>query len=263
MKRLLMCPPEYYGIEYEINPWMRLEQKSIHGLAVKQWGELYQTLTETLGVQVLLVAPQPGLPDMVFTANAGLPLGGKVILSNFRHRQRQGEARYFKEWFEKNGYEVIMLPSEVAFEGAGDALFLGDNLFAGYLFRSEVRGYAIIGEVLGVRVLSLELVDPRFYHLDTCLCPLSDKTAIYYPGAFDQYAIRVIENFIADPIAVSKEEALRFACNAVVVRDAVVTAKGCPKLGEELMRRGYRHFELDLSEFIKAGGAAKCLTLEI
>jgi N-dimethylarginine dimethylaminohydrolase len=149
------------------------------------------------------------------------------------------------------------------FEGAGDALFCGETLFAGYRFRSDVRSHQWVGERLGVEVLPMELVDPRYYHLDTCFCPLAPDAALYYPGAFDEYGRSVIRDRIPTLIEVRAEEAQSFSCNAVVVGRTVMLNRGAPKLAEDLERLGYATRPLDLSEFIKSGGSAKCLTLRI
>ncbi len=170
--RILMCPPDYFGIEYEINPWMNVGVGSDTERSRQQWSALRQTLEE-LGVAVELIDPVPGLPDLVFTANAGLVYRNLFISSRFRFGVRQGESRHFEEWAARGGFEVVHMPEGWHFEGAGDALFCGETLFAGYRFRSDARGHQWVGERLGVQVLPMELVDPRFYHLDTCFCPLA------------------------------------------------------------------------------------------
>jgi N-dimethylarginine dimethylaminohydrolase len=149
------------------------------------------------------------------------------------------------------------------FEGAGDALFCGDTLFAGYRLRSDVYGLQELGKRIGRRVIPLELVDPYYYHLDTCFCPLSAHEAIYYPPAFDDYGRRALAEHMEQLIPVAEEEARSFACNAVVVHSSVVTNTGCPQLHADLRLRGYNPLETPLSEFVKAGGSAKCLTLRL
>jgi N-dimethylarginine dimethylaminohydrolase len=174
MATLLMCRPTYYGIEYEINPWMSRLRGADPVVARAQWEQLHHTLTDVCGAIVELIDPRPGLPDLVFTANAGFVTPCLVILSRFRFPARSGEEPVFAEWFEKHGLPVVRMPEDVFFEGAGDALRCGENLFCGYHFRSEIRSHEFLAEVLKDRVLSLQLVDPRFYHLDTCFCPLAD-----------------------------------------------------------------------------------------
>jgi N-dimethylarginine dimethylaminohydrolase len=158
---------------------------------------------------------------------------------------------------------VIRLPNDIRFEGAGDALWCGEHLFAGYHFRSEIASHGAVGELIGHRVLSLQLVDPRFYHLDTCFCPLSDGRLIYYPGAFDEYARRVIEQNVAERIEVSESDAGRFGCNAVCIGRHVILPAGCTQLPRDLSGWGFQIHSVNLSEYLKSGGAAKCLTLRL
>jgi N-dimethylarginine dimethylaminohydrolase len=205
----------------------------------------------------------PGLPDLVFTANAALLCRNLAIPARFRPRERQGEEPVFRQWFAEQGYRVCDLKAQASFEGAGDALFCGDTLFAGYRIRSDIRALHELGEVLGCRVVPLELVQFRYYHLDTCFCPLSPDSAIYYPQAFDDYGRRALHHWIRDLVPVNPSEASRLACNAVVLGKTVVTGTGCSDLHRELRDRGFTPRETPLEEFIKAGGSAKCLTLRL
>jgi N-dimethylarginine dimethylaminohydrolase len=287
MARVLMCRPDYYGIRYEINPWMRTSRGADPARAQAQWQELHDTLSRRLGVQVELIEPDERWPDMVFTANAGLVVGGKFVVSNFRYPQRAGEACLFWKWFAGHRYTCIALPQDRYFEGEGDALWdapggagtpeggaegrglatppagagRAPTLLAGYHFRSDPDVTRILADLLSCRVIGVELGDSRLYHLDTCLAPLDERTAIWHPPAFDEYAQRAIREVFPDLIELEPAEALRFAANAVVVNRSVVLNVGCPRLSTELERRGYEVFGVDLSEFLKAGGAAKCLVL--
>jgi arginine dihydrolase len=260
MRELLLCPPDHYGIEYEINPWMSRARGAEAAIAQKQWKDLHAALA-SLKTIIHLVAAQPKLPDMVFTANAGLAIGKKFIPSNFRHKERAGEAPYFVDWMEKHGYETVWLPDNLYFEGEGDALFGGDTLFCGYKFRSDIQSHRAVAEILGCLVISVELVDPRFYHLDTCFCPLPDGGAFWFPAAFDEYGQRAIREHVGELIDVSAEEATHFSCNAVVLDRDIVLPQGAPQLVKTLEKRGYRCHELAMTEFLKAGGACKCLTM--
>ena len=260
--QILMCPPTFYGIEYEINPWMSRQRQADHELATSQWNALRETL-KTAGARTLLLEPVAGLPDLVFTANAALVYGRRAVMARFRFPQRQGETNHDEAWLRAAGFEIEYLHEGVFFEGAGDALFCGDTLFAGYRIRSDVRGHQQIGEMLPCRVIPVELVDPYFYHLDTCFCPLAPGLAIYYPAAFDDYGRRAIVQAVDELIEVSAVEAARFACNAVVIGRTVVTNSGCSKLHEALLARGLEPRETPLDEFVKAGGSAKCLTLRL
>lgn len=257
-----MCPPDYFGIEYEINPWMNVEVAADNARAVQQWRALYE-LFLAAGAEVHLMDPVAGLPDLVFTANAALIHRQTALLARFKHPQRQGETEHDRAWFEANGFEAIDPPGDFAFEGAGDALFCGETLFAGYRMRSDAGGAQQIGKLLGVRVLPLELVSSRYYHLDTCFCPFASGEAIYFPGAFDDYGRRVLEEHVAKLIAVDESEAEAFACNAVVIGKRVFTNVGCPKLHDALANNGYEPTATPLNEFVKAGGSAKCLTLRL
>ena len=257
-----MCPPDYFGIEYEINPWMNVRQGADPARARAQWRAFHETLVD-LGAEVVLLEPRPGLPDLVFTANAGLVYRDVFIASQFRFGVRAGETPVFVEWARGAGFQVETTPEGWHFEGAGDALFCGETLLAGYRFRSDAHGLEWIGERLGVEALPLELVDPRFYHLDTCFCPLDHETAVYYPGAFDDYGRAVLRDRIPRLIEVAPEEAVSFSCNAVVVGRTVVMNEGAPKLARDVEALGFRARTLAFSEFIKSGGSAKCLTLRI
>lgn len=259
---ILMCPPDHYGIEYEINPWMSRERQTDHAVAVQQWQALRQVL-ESLHAKISLLTPVRGLPDLVFTANAAMIYRRQAILSRFRHAQRQGEEEYDAAWLTENGFEVIRLPTRMAFEGAGDALFCGETLFAGYRKRSDAKSHQYVGGLVKARVIPLELVNPYYYHLDTCFCPLNPTTAIYFPAAFDDYGQRVLKELVPELIPVEASEAESFACNAVVVGQTVVTNVGCPRLSKDLQSRGLNTIETPLGEFVKAGGSAKCLTLRL
>lgn len=258
---VLMCPPDYYGIEYEINPWMRRDQPSHRGRAATQWRALHDILL-SLGVDVRLMAPQPGWPDLVFTANAGLVWRSTVFLASFRHAARQGETPFDRDWFVSEGFETVELPAGMYFEGAGDALFCGDTLFGGYMIRSDAGALHWLAARMNCRVIPLQLVDPRFYHLDTCFCPLDRETALYFPSAFDDYARQALQS-IPKLISVCEAEAARFACNAVVIGRNVILNAGCPQVAADLTAAGFTPHETPLDEFLKAGGSAKCLTLRL
>ena len=259
-----MCPPTYYTIAYEINPWMRLSRQVTHARAIRQWQKLYQLLTQQLKLRVELLRPVKALPDLVFTANAGLVVGRTWIRSNFRHPERQGEERVIERYARRRGFRLVRLPRAFNFEGEGDALFVGQTLFFGFRFRSDAAAHEPLGRLLRCRVLPLELVDRRFYHLDTCFCPLSATSALWYPEAFDRYGRRVIERWVPDPIAVSRADALRFCCNAIVANHTVILHQGISSaLRSRMRRRGLTCREMDLSEFLKAGGSAKCLVLRL
>ncbi|GBF81780.1 TIGR00300 family protein [Aphanothece sacrum] len=264
--RILMCAPDHYDVDYVINPWMEGNiHKSSRDRSVEQWQKLYHIIKEWAIVD--LVAPEKGWPDMVFTANAGLVLGDNVVLSRFFHKERQGEEPYFKKWFEDNGFTVYELPKDLPFEGAGDALFdrEGRWLWAGYGFRSELDSHPYIAKWLDTEVLSLRLTDERFYHLDTCFCPLTGGYLLYYPPAFDSYSNRLIEMRIPAEkrIIVEEPDAVKFACNAVNINQIIIMNQVSESLQQRLTQVGFEVVQTPLSEFLKAGGAAKCLTLRV
>ncbi|HEY9846777.1 MAG TPA: dimethylarginine dimethylaminohydrolase family protein, partial [Candidatus Caenarcaniphilales bacterium] len=264
--RFLMCPPDHYDVDYVINPWMEGNlHKSARDRAVEQWQGLFHILKDYAVVD--LVTPQPGWPDLVFTANAGLVLGDAVVLSRFFHQERRGEEPYFKQWFEAQGYTVYELPKDLPFEGAGDALLdrEGRWLWAGYGFRSELDSHPYLAKWLDTEVLSLRLMDERFYHLDTCFCPLNGGYLLYYPPAFDAYSNRLIEMRVPESrrLVVGEADAVSFACNAVNIEQTVVMNKASDPLKQQLQAVGFNVVETPLTEFLKAGGAAKCLTLRV
>lgn len=265
MSRLLVCSPDYFQIDYEINPWMRCENAVDPGRAVHQWQALMQVLSQDVGAGLEHMQPVNGLPDMVFTANAGIVVGRRALVSRFRHPERQREEVYFERWFRRQGYEVVLLDKTIRFEGAGDLLGFPDTWFGGYRQRSDIQAFPQIGGLFQREIIPLELIDSRFYHLDTCFCPLSGGELLYFPAAFDSYGQAAIAQRISEDrrLAVPEEEAVRFACNSVCVGKHVVIPAGCPITTQWLESRGYQTFSVQLDEFLKSGGAAKCLTLAL
>ena len=257
-----MCPPEHFGVLYEINPWMNREVAVDLDLARSQWGDLVATLTEA-GAGVELLEPQPDLPDLVFTANAGTVNRGRYVPSRFRHPQRQAEVDHDVAWFEANGYEVSWLPEGVRHEGAGDALPFRGVFLAGYRSRSDAAAHGPLSALLGVPVRPIELVDPRLYHLDLTFCPLDDRRAMVAPYAWDSYGRKVVEALVPEPLFLEVEEMLGFCANSVVVGSTVVMAQ-CPRrVGKLLEGWGFDVAVVDVSEFLKAGGGCRCLTLAL
>ena len=205
---LLMCSPRLYSVNYVINPWMNGNVGSAsQARAAEQWQRLYHRLGELTDVH--LIDPVPGSPDMVFTANAGLARDGVVALSSFLCPERQGEEPHFRRWFADAGYTVVDLPRETPFEGEGDALFSpdGSRLWVGYGTRTAATSHAALRALWDVEVISLELIDPRFYHLDTCFAPLSDGSVLYFPAAFSAESRRSIEAVYAPEQRIVADEA--------------------------------------------------------
>lgn len=263
---LLMCPPKLYDVTYVINPWMRGNiGKSSQLKAMEQWSNLYSELSKI--AHVVLIEPAAGSPDMVFTANAGIAHAGTVVISSFYHRERQDEEAHFRRWFAEAGYRVVDLPREMSFEGEGDGLFSSDGsrLWVGYGSRTLEESHAALRALWDVDVISLHLVDPRFYHLDTCFAPLNDGSVLYFPAAFDAASLAHIEAFYPPElrIVVGEEDALRFACNAVNIGRTIVLNRISKELESTLAARGFKVVQVDLDEFLKAGGAAKCLVMKL
>ena len=262
----LMCPPEHFTVAYIINPWMHGNLRRIdNAVAKQQWRSLYDAISDLATVR--LVLPQPGSPDMVFTANAGLVKGRRFLVSRFRYPERQYEEPYFADWFMDRGYEVSLMPRDVPFEGAGDALFdRGDGLlWMAHGHRSISGAREVIRERIGVEVETLRLTDTRFYHLDTCFCPLDGGYLLYYPPAFDEPSRAAIEKRVpaARRIAIGEEDALAFACNAVNIDTTVIVNRATAGFVKALAAKGFEVVQTPLSEFMKAGGSAKCLTLRL
>ena len=264
--KLLMCAPNYYGIEYEINPWMDLQQQVKKEAAQQQWENLYQTLS-ALDIDIALIQQKPGVPDMVFTANAGLWYQNKIALPYFKYPERQKETQFFRAWFLQAGFSFLNdynleHPDIHHFEGAGDALLAGDKLFVGYGFRSDKAFYEEAVYFDQSKVIYCELVHPNFYHIDTCFCPLNEHQAIWYPDAFSVNAQKNMRQAI-ELIDVPIEEASSFACNAVVYGQHIVIPSDTPVLSKKLRALGMTVHHCEMTEYIKAGGACKCLTLRI
>lgn len=265
--KIMMCDPAHFEVSYEINPWMSGNVQNANGvLAQNQWNNLYNAISKVADVEVMF--GEADLPDMVFTANAGTILKDQVILSRFKHPERQGEEQYFQKFFSDKGYHVIIPPNGMDFEGAGDALFdrAHSILWMGYGHRTNLNVLPLVRHYYHNKaVVPLELVDDRFYHLDTCFCPLTGGYVMYYPKAFSDASLKAIRTWTAPDrrIEVEEGDALNFACNAVNVRKGIFLNKASDKLVEALDQRGFDVEQIDLSEFMKAGGSAKCLTLKL
>lgn len=261
-RAVLMVPPARFGIEYEINPWMHRQQGIDRTLAQAQWRSLYASVLAA-GAHIELAPAIDGLPDYVFTANAGLLDRGLFIPSQFTFPERRREEPHWRAWFDSHGYTVRSLPSKLRWEGEGDTLIAGELLLAGYGFRSELAAQRAVAKLVERPLLPLELANPWLYHLDTCLFPLSGETVFYAPEAFTPAARAAIAATFREAIPVPHDEANRFACNAVVLGTHVIMAAQCPQLRAEVESRGYTVHEVTLSEFLKSGGGAKCLTLHL
>jgi N-dimethylarginine dimethylaminohydrolase len=257
----LMCPPEYFGVEYAINPWMHPDEPVDTGRAMRQWERLRATFTE-LGHTVRTIAPAPGLPDMVFAANGACVVDGKVLGARFRYPQRAAEGPAYLRWFTEQGYPVVRQPRAVN-EGEGDLVFAGRAILAGHGFRSDPAAGDELAEIFGLPVIGLRLVDPRFYHLDTALVVLDSDTAAYYPAAFDDAGRAALASSFAELIEAKDEDAEVLGLNAISDGRRVVLPQQASGLASQLAAAGFEPVPVDLSEFLKAGGGPKCCTLEL
>lgn len=271
-RRYLMCPPQHFGVLYEINPWMNREVTVDPDRALVQWHGLVDTL-RAAGAEVVVMEPQPEVPDLVFTANAGVVNGGQFVPSHFRHAERQPETAINHDWFGTHGWTVDRLPDELRHEGAGDALpFTEENgrsvLLSGYSFRSDATAATNLSALLRCPVWPIELMDPRLYHLDLTFCPLDDRRAIVAPSGWDVYGRKVVESLVPEPLVLDDDEALSFCANSVVVGGpsgaaTVVMPLVPPRVGRQLETWGFTVAESRVDEFLKAGGGCRCLTLAL
>ena len=262
----LMCPPEWYDVDYVIDPWMagNIHQPS-RDTAFMQWKNLYQELQRIADVRLLHA--REGAPDMVFVAHAAVVQHGVAAVSSFTHPQRQTEEQHVRQWLEDVGFLIWATPRETSFEGEGDALFdtNGAHLWAGHGVRTCKISHKHVGNAWHTPVTSLHLVDPRFYHLDLCFAPLSEGYLLYFPGAFDAASRKKIEAaYAADKrIVVSELEATQFACNVINAGRNILMGRVETDLPKRLMERGFEVIELELGEFQRGGGSAKALALRL
>ncbi|WKX97493.1 hypothetical protein Q1695_013283 [Nippostrongylus brasiliensis] len=262
LKRVLMCPPKHFTVEYNINPWMGgvVDKEK----AMDQWNSL-KNVIEREGVQVLTMEQQKGLPDQVFVCNAGLFHNDRFYLSKFRHPERTGEQEHYLKWMKAQGIRVLGDDYPEYFEGGGDAVFSDPKtLWAGFGPRSAKEVYKRISTMGNFETVICELVNPNFYHLDTCFTPVDQTTALWYPPAFSESTKKEIMRRMPHSIAVSDAEANAFVCNAITVRNNLISPKGVlPATRDALAKRHISVTELDMSEFMKSGGACQCLVLRL
>jgi N-dimethylarginine dimethylaminohydrolase len=261
-RRYLMCPPVHFAVAYEINPWMHREVSVDRDRAHEQWQGLVDTITQA-GATVELLEAKPHVPDLVFTANAGLVSGDRFIPSHFRHLERQPETPIVTQWFVDRDHTITTLPNGVAHEGAGDALPFGDVLLSGYRTRSDVSAATFLSHTLPAPVRSIELIDARLYHLDLTFCPLDDRHAICAPTGWDRYGQRVVAELVPEPIELAQDEALTFCANSIVIDRTVVMPSCPPRVGRTLESWGFDVTVCPVDEFLKAGGGCRCLTLAL
>jgi N-dimethylarginine dimethylaminohydrolase len=274
--RFLMCAPDHFGVAYKINPWMD-PNSWVQGAPVlaaasrREWAALHHALSD-LGATIDLVAPAPGVPDLVFTANAAVVLDRVALLARFRYPERQREEEHFGAAFRSlQGRGLIdavrTLPTDVILEGAGDCVWDATrNLFwIGFGPRSDAASRHVVEDVFGVPAMALELADPRFYHMDTAMCPLPRGEVMYVPEAFNKRGLAFVRDLVepAQRIEVGPEDASRLAANAVCIGNTIVMSGCGERLRRELDERGYQVVISPLESFLRSGGSAFCLTLRL
>lgn len=263
-KTVLMCPPTYFEVAYEINAWMHIDDPVDVELAKRQWQSVHDTYAE-LGYNIEIIEPVRGLPDMVFSANGALVIDGKVFSTNFGEHafERRQETDFFEKWFKEHGYTEIYRPQSPS-EGEGDILYSGNTIFAGWgQNRSSKESHEELKTFFGKETVSMRLIDPRFYHLDTAMSPIDEDTVMFYPGAFDQESRNELEKRFQNKIYASEDDAASFGLNTVSDGKNVIMSSAAFGLMEELKSRGYNPIGKDMTEFRKSGGAVKCCTLEL
>lgn len=258
IKEVLMCRPSHYSVSYAINPWM-VPGSASKNLAQIQWKKLVKTYLN-LGIKVHEINQKKGLPDMVFSTDQGIVFRKKFIVSNFKYPQRKGERRDYLHWFEKHKFEINFLPKGIFFEGSGDCLFFREILFTGTGFRTSKNAYKYLSSKLGAQAFPLKLINPYFYHLDTALMVLNEESVFYYAQAFDGKSQKLLKKIVPNLISLSLSEVRNFATNSVVTDHKVIINANLTTFKKRLEKLGYRAIEIDMSEFIKSGGASHCLT---
>lgn len=256
--RVLVCRPSHYQVNYSINPWMVPGSVNVKR-AMDQWKTLID-IYQRLGVAVEIIDQEPQLPDMVFTADQGIIKNNRVLLSNFRYPERQGERSPYKKWFLEHNFITLSAPDDCFFEGHGEAIFWRDKLLLGVGFRANKEAASAISKKLGIEVIPLQLVDPKFYHLDTCFFALNSETAFFYPQAFSESSQKMLQKVVPQLFAFTNNEVTGFAANSIVTDHHVLINTGCPSFTRRIRQLGYEAQELKMSEFVKSGGSIHCLT---
>jgi N-dimethylarginine dimethylaminohydrolase len=260
LRHFVMTPPQFFAVEYAINPWMDTTNPVDTAAALSQWQRLQDVYLQ-LGHSVDLVVPVPGLPDMVYAANGGLIIDGTALVARFKYPQRQQESAAYGAWLRSQGFDPVY--AQHVNEGQGDLLPVGDIILAGHGFRTALRAHSEIAGIFNRPVISLELVDPRFYHLDTALTVLDDTTIAYYPPAFSYVSRAHLETLFPDAIVVDSADAYAFGLNAVSDGRHVVLSAAATGFAEQLSDAGFEPIGVEMPELLKGGGSVKCCTLEV
>lgn len=261
-RRFLMCPPAHFDVAYAINPWMKGTSPVDADLAMAQW-EGVVALLKAAGAAVEVMGPVEGLPDLVFTANAGFVDGARFVPARFRNVERRGETPVTRAWFAAHGWTVDDLPEGVSHEGAGDALPFAGTLVGGWRWRTDEAAQTVVAERSGVPLRLVELTDERFYHLDMTFSPLDDRHALTVPSVWDAGDAKAVAALVPEPLELTLDEAGAFTANSVAIGRNLVMSACPPRVGRQLERWGFTVEVADVSEFLKAGGGVRCLTLAL
>jgi N-dimethylarginine dimethylaminohydrolase len=263
MKKILMCPPNYFDVEYEINPWMDRNNKVSRTAVLNTYRSVKETY-EGFGLQVWEITPEKGLPDMVFTANIGYAEGNRFVKANLKHEERRKESKLAADFFKMKGFEILTVPEDIFFEGEGDIIRSDNKYFLGWGKRTDPKAKKYLDDYFQVEFTDLELVDPYYYHLDTCFAPLNDDIVVINRRSFTDEALKKIERSFPKIIDTNEQDNKVLACNLVVVGDNVVIGKGIsPELSNKIKDEGFQVIEIDMTEYMKGGGSVKCITQEI
>lgn len=259
IKKVLMCRPLHFAeLDYVINPWMK--PGTIDGQkAIAEWERLVN-IYKSENIAVNIIDQASGVPDMVFATDQGIVHNKTVLLSRFWYDERKKESSFYETWFANNGYQIEYLPPGAFFEGNGDAYRWGDKLLIGVGYRADEFTCQAVSKILAIEVIPLQIVDPKFYHLDVGFLPLNADTALYYPKAFTKQSREVLKKLVPNLIEFTRDEVNAFSANSVVTGNTVIHQKGSETFKQKLNNLGYKSIEVDLSEFMKSGGGAHCLT---
>lgn len=265
IKKVLMCPPTYFDIEYSINPWMDISNKVDKEKARKQWDYVYNILTD-LNVEIDILEPVSGLPDMTFIGDAGIVHNKKFLATNFRHAERQGEVKHYIKWMEENNYPIFEVPKDVYFEGLGDIIYFDEDIMFGYGPRSSPEAIKYVTETYPELKLKGELYlkDESLYHLGLAISYIDKDTLLYYPDAFTDESLEFLRNNFERRIECSEKDAKEyFVCNNIPIGKNILMDNCTEELETEISQMGYTVVKTDMSEFKKSGGSVRCLILSI
>lgn len=259
---VLLCPPDYYQIEYEINPWMHLENKVNKEKAQEEFESLKE-IYEKLGLEVIVMDAKPGLPDMIYTANCGFVIDDLFIKANFKFPQRRKESEYAEELFKEKKFKIVSLPNDIFFEGQGDLFYRNEKFFMGYGKRTSKNAIPYIQEIFGQEPITLETNDPYYYHLDTCFAPLGKETVVVKASSHNKEGMEKIKKNFKNVVIAEEKDNPFMCCNIKVHGDTVIAGQGIGKdIKSQLRKTGFDTIETPTQEFFKGGGSVKCLTLE-